>query len=126
MPICTASAPIRAEEERQGLWRDGIYEQIGEVMPMQGGLRIEGMCHLARVSRSGFYRLCKTKCWWKRRGQTLEFGIFLTRDSYARFLIFSAQHWNNPCRLCHIVSGVKSPMKAISCCIWIVADVTRY
>ena len=56
MPICTASAPIRAEEERQGLWRDGIYEQIGEVMPMQGGLRIEGMCHLARVSRSGFYR----------------------------------------------------------------------
>jgi putative transposase len=27
-----------------------------EVMPMQGGLSIERMCELARVSRAGFYR----------------------------------------------------------------------
>ena len=42
--------------EQQQLWRDGIYEQIREVMPMQGGLSIERMCRLARVSRASFYR----------------------------------------------------------------------
>jgi putative transposase len=42
--------------ERQQLWRDGIYEQVREVMPMQGSLSIERMCELARASRSGFYR----------------------------------------------------------------------
>ena len=41
---------------RQQLWRDGIYDQIREVMPMQGGLSVERMCELARVSRAGFYR----------------------------------------------------------------------
>lgn len=30
--------------EQQQLWRDGIYEQIREVMPMQGGLKVERMC----------------------------------------------------------------------------------
>jgi putative transposase len=38
------------------LWRDGIYDQIREVMPMQGGLSVEQMCELARVSCAGFYR----------------------------------------------------------------------
>jgi len=42
--------------ERRRLWRDGIYEQVREVMPMQGGLSVERMCELARVSRAGFYR----------------------------------------------------------------------
>jgi len=41
------------------LWRDGIYDLIREVMPMQGGLSIERMCLLARVSRAGFYRFLK-------------------------------------------------------------------
>ena len=44
---------------QQALWRDGIYDQIREVMPMQGGLSIERMCLLAGVSRAGFYRFLK-------------------------------------------------------------------
>ena len=47
--------------EQQGLWRDGIYDQIREVMPMQGSLSIERMCLLARVSRAGFYRFLKER-----------------------------------------------------------------
>src|SRR5208283_5401472 len=38
------------------LWREGIYDQIREVMSMQGSLSIERMCYLAQVSRAGFYR----------------------------------------------------------------------
>jgi transposase InsO family protein len=45
--------------ERQKLWRDGIYDQIREVMAMQGSLSVERMCQLARVSRAGFYRSMK-------------------------------------------------------------------
>jgi putative transposase len=41
--------------ERQ-VWREGIYEQIREMMPLQGSLRVERMCELAPVSRAGFYR----------------------------------------------------------------------
>jgi hypothetical protein len=37
-------------------WRDGIYDQIRELMSMQGKLGIERMCRLAGVSRAGFYR----------------------------------------------------------------------
>ena len=37
-------------------WREGIYDQIREVMSMQGSLSIERMCQLAQVSRAGFYR----------------------------------------------------------------------
>src|SRR5260370_20355027 len=44
-----------APEERR-LWRDGIYDQIREVMPLQGNLSIERMCELTRVSRASFYR----------------------------------------------------------------------
>ena len=44
---------------QQALWRDGIYDQIREVMPMQGSLSIERMCLLAGVSRTGFYRYLK-------------------------------------------------------------------
>ena len=43
-------------QSRRRLWREGIYDQIREVMSMQGSLSIERMCHLARVSRAGFYR----------------------------------------------------------------------
>jgi hypothetical protein len=42
--------------EKQRLWRDGIYDEIREVMPMQGSLSVERMCQMARVSRAGFYR----------------------------------------------------------------------
>ena len=45
-----------ATREQRRLWRDGIYDQIREVMPMQGGLSIERMCELAKVTRAGFYR----------------------------------------------------------------------
>jgi len=44
---------------QQRLWRDGIYDQIREVMPTQGSLGIERMCLLAGVSRAGFYRFLK-------------------------------------------------------------------
>ena len=37
-------------------WREGIYDQIREVMSLQGSLSIERMCQLAQVSRAGFYR----------------------------------------------------------------------
>ena len=49
----------KIEARRQSssrLWRDGVYDQIRELMPMQGSLSIERMCHLAEVSRAGFYR----------------------------------------------------------------------
>ena len=46
-------------QSRQRLWRDGIYDQIREMMPMQGGLSIERMCRAGGVSRAGFYR-CAT------------------------------------------------------------------
>src|SRR5439155_5523778 len=38
------------------LWREGIYDQIREVMSLQGSMSIERMCQLAQVSRAGFYR----------------------------------------------------------------------
>ena len=38
-------------------WRAGIYDQIRELLSMQGKLSIERMCQLASVSRAGFYRL---------------------------------------------------------------------
>ena len=41
-------------QTQQRLWRDGIYDQIREVMPMQGSLSIERMCQLVRVSRRSF------------------------------------------------------------------------
>src|SRR5262249_3620897 len=42
------------EEKRH--WRSGIYDQIREVMPVQGSLSAARMCQLAWVSRAGFYR----------------------------------------------------------------------
>jgi hypothetical protein len=42
--------------EQNQLWRNGIFDQIEEMMPMQGGLGIERMCRLAGVSRASFYR----------------------------------------------------------------------
>jgi hypothetical protein len=40
-------------------WQDGIYEQIREVMILQGSLSIERMCQLVSVSRRSFYRALK-------------------------------------------------------------------
>jgi hypothetical protein len=42
--------------EEQYQWRGGVYDEIQEVMPLQGSLSIERMCQLAGVSRAGFYR----------------------------------------------------------------------
>jgi hypothetical protein len=40
----------------------GVYDQIRELMPLQGGLTIERMCELARVSRASFYRSLQERC----------------------------------------------------------------
>src|SRR6266568_701339 len=37
-------------------WREGIYDEIQEVMPLQGSMSVERMCQLAQVSRAGLYR----------------------------------------------------------------------
>jgi len=52
VPCKKSRLDARAEQH----WRDGIYEQIREVMPLQGRLSIERMCRLTGVSRAGFYR----------------------------------------------------------------------
>jgi len=52
---CLAKSQGSTSEERR-FWRDGIYDQIREVMPLQGNLSIERICELARVSRASFYR----------------------------------------------------------------------
>ena len=36
-----------------------LYDQIRELMPLQGSLRIERMCQIGQVSRAGFYRSLK-------------------------------------------------------------------
>jgi hypothetical protein len=41
---------------QQRLWREGIYDHIRELMPLQGRLSIENMCQLVALSRRGFYR----------------------------------------------------------------------
>jgi putative transposase len=43
------------------LWREGIYDEVREMMPMQGSMSIERMCQLAQVSRAGFYRYVREK-----------------------------------------------------------------
>ena len=45
-----------ATAEQRKLWRNGIYDQIQEMMQLQGSLSIDNMCRLAMVSRAGFYR----------------------------------------------------------------------
>src|SRR5688572_25735076 len=52
---CLAKNRGATAAERR-LWREGIYDQIREVMSLQGSLSIERMCQLAQVSRAGFYR----------------------------------------------------------------------
>ena len=52
---CLAKSRGSTPEERR-FWRDGIYDQIREMMPLQGSLNIERMCEMARVSRASFYR----------------------------------------------------------------------
>jgi len=52
---CLAKSRGSTPEERKH-WREGIYDQIREVMSRQGKLSAERMCALAVVSRAGFYR----------------------------------------------------------------------
>jgi len=40
--------------EEDGTGGDGIYDQIREVMSLQGNLSIERMCELTRGSRASF------------------------------------------------------------------------
>jgi len=48
---------VEARRRNSGMTgEEGIYDEIQEVMPMQGSLSIERMCQLAGVSRAGFYR----------------------------------------------------------------------
>ena len=56
----------RRQKSRK-LWRDGIYDQIREVMSLQGSLSIERMCQLAQVSRAGFYRSLQEQNTGRRR-----------------------------------------------------------
>ncbi len=52
---CLAKNRGSTPAERR-FWRDGIYDQVRELMPLQGSLSIERMCKLAGVSRATFYR----------------------------------------------------------------------
>ena len=39
---------VEARRQRsRKLWRDGIYDEIQEVMPLQGSMSVERMCQLA-------------------------------------------------------------------------------
>ena len=51
---CLAKSRGSTPEERRK-WRDGINEQIREVMFLQGGMSIERMCQLVPVSPRSFY-----------------------------------------------------------------------
>ena len=55
---CLAKSRGSTPEARWN-WRDSIYEQIREVMLLQGSLSIERMCQLVPVSRRSFYRSLK-------------------------------------------------------------------
>jgi len=46
-------------------WRDGIYDQVRSMMSLQGGLSIERMCGLARVSWAGSRPRRRGKKRWK-------------------------------------------------------------
>ena len=48
---------VEARRQKSGIqWREGVYDEIQEVMRLQGSVSIERMCQLAGVSRAGFYR----------------------------------------------------------------------
>jgi hypothetical protein len=51
---------IEARRQRSGdSGEDGIYDQIREVMSLQGSLSIGRVCQMVPVSRRGFYRSLK-------------------------------------------------------------------
>src|SRR5260370_34617748 len=37
-------------------WREGVHDEIQEMIPFQGGVSIERMCQLAGARRPGVYR----------------------------------------------------------------------
>jgi len=49
----------RLDASAQRLWRNGIYDQIREVMSLQGSLSIERMCQMGAGQPPGFYRSLK-------------------------------------------------------------------
>ena len=74
---CLAKSRGSTPEQRYD-WREGIYDEIQELMPLQDSLSIERMCQLAGVSRAGFYRLCRAELRRGRHG-------YAERDSADRF-----------------------------------------
>jgi putative transposase len=50
------AANRKSRPQEQRIWQADIYEYIRGVVSLQGSLGIERMCHLAGVSRAGFYR----------------------------------------------------------------------
>ena len=55
---CLAKSRGSTPETRRS-WRDEIYEQIRQVMFLQGTLSIKRMCQVVLVSRRSFYRSLK-------------------------------------------------------------------
>src|ERR1700732_323333 len=53
------------------LWREGIYDQIRDVVSRQGSLGIERMCQLAQVSRAASTGLCRSRGRGKRDGSAI-------------------------------------------------------
>src|ERR1700694_4926419 len=53
---CLAKSRGSTPEQRQ-FWRDGIFDQIRELMTVQGSLGVERMCQLAGVGGARFYRV---------------------------------------------------------------------
>ncbi len=58
---CLAQSRGTTPEQRQQ-WRSGIYDQVREVMPVQGSLSVERMWRLTQVSRAGYYRSFQEHC----------------------------------------------------------------
>jgi hypothetical protein len=55
---CLAKGRGSTPEQRR-LWRDGVFEEIRELMTVQGNLGVDRMCQLAQASRASFYRSLK-------------------------------------------------------------------
>ena len=52
-----------------------IYDEIQEVMPLQGSLSVERMCQLTGVSRAGFYRSLQERTGVLGLAGFLEFAV---------------------------------------------------